>query len=232
MASRAGKRADVRAPLSRERILETAIRLADEAGIESLTMRKLGDALGVEAMSLYYYVANKGDLVDDLVELVVGEIELPSGADDWRTAIRTCAISAHEVFLRHPWACQLAMFPTNTRGPRTARLRYMEWLLARLHEAGFPPELTYSASHALDSHIMGFTLWQLGHRAGARDAAGDDVTAFAVNFARELRPHYPHLATHVEQHLAAPDDDGEREFQFGLDLILDGLESARAEAQA
>jgi AcrR family transcriptional regulator len=209
-------------------VLDAAIRLADEHGIEALTMRKLGEALGVEAMSLYYHVANKGDLVDAIVDRVVDEIELPSGDDDWRTAIRTCAISGHRTFLRHPWACQLAMFPT-TRGARTPRLRYMEWLLGRLHDAGFSPELTYSGSHALDSHIMGFTLWQLGHRAGASEAGGEgDVAAFVARFVRELRADdYPHLADHVEQHLAAPDDDGEREFGFGLDLILDGLERAR-----
>ena len=216
------------AALSRERILETAIRLADEHGIESLTMRKLGDALGVEAMSLYYHVASKADLVDAIVDSVVAEIELPLEEHDWRTAIRTYAIGAHEAFLRHPWACRLAMFPTSTRGARAPRVRDMEWLLRRLDEAGFPPELTYSASHTLDSHIMGFTLWQLGHRAGASEAAGDDVAAFAANFAQELRAAgYRHLADHVDQHLEAPDDAADREFQFGLDLILDGLERAR-----
>jgi AcrR family transcriptional regulator len=229
MATRADKRNDLRTPLSRERILDTAIRLADEAGIESLTMRKLGEALGVEAMSLYHHVENKGDVVDAIVDRIVGEIELPSGGDDWRTAISKCAVSAHDVFLRHPWACQLAMFPSTTGAPRMPRVRYMEWLLGRLDEAGFPRELTYSACHALDSHVMGFTLWQLGHRAGARNVAVDgDITAFAVDLARDLRVDgYPHLADHVEQHLAAPDDDGEREFQFGLDLMLDSLERAR-----
>ena len=216
------------AALSRERILETAIQLADEEGIESLTMRKLGQALGVEAMSLYYHVPSKAELVDAIVDVVVGEIELPPDDDDWRTAIRRYAIAAHDVFIRHPWACRLAMFPTSTRGSRAPRLRAMESLLRRLDEAGFPPELTYSASHTLDSHIMGFTLWQLGHRAGASEAIGEgDAAEFVAEFVRELRADYPHLAAHAEQHLAAPDDDGDREFQFGLDLILDGLERAR-----
>ena len=103
------------AALSRERILETAIRLADEEGIESLTMRKLGQALGVEAMSLYYHVPSKAELVDAIVDVVVGEIELPPDDDDWRTAIRSYAIAAHDVFIRHPWACRLAMFPTTAR---------------------------------------------------------------------------------------------------------------------
>src|SRR6266550_6352913 len=114
-----------RLPLTRDRVLEAAIRLADEGGIESLTMRKLARELGVEAMSLYNHVANKGDLVDGIVELVVGEIDLPATAD-WETAIRECAISAHDAFLRHPWACSLVMSPTATRGARVPRLRYME----------------------------------------------------------------------------------------------------------
>jgi AcrR family transcriptional regulator len=217
--------------LSRERVLHAAIRLADQGGIESVTMRKLAQALGVEAMSLYNHVANKGDLVDGIVDLVVGEIELPSTAD-WDLAIRQCAISAHETFLRHPWACSLVMSPTSMRTVETPRLRYMEWLLGRLREAGFSPELTYQAYHALDSHILGFTLWQLGHGAAARHLAGEkDLADFAATFLRELRAgDYPYLAEHVEQHLAAPADDGAREFEFGLDLILDGLKRARGTA--
>ena len=229
MAPRAGSNSQSRVPLSRERVLHAAIRLADQGGIESLTMRKLAQALGVEAMSLYNHVANKGDLVDGIVDLVVSEIELPSTATDWDVAIRECAISAHEVLLRHPWACSLVMSATSTRTVRAPRLRYMEWLLRRLGEAGFSPELTYHAYHALDSHILGFTLWQLGHSAAALNLArAEDIADFVAAFARELRDgDYPHLAEHVEQHLAAPSDDGAREFEFGLNLILDGLERAR-----
>jgi AcrR family transcriptional regulator len=218
-----------RAPLTRDRVLQTAISLADEGGIESLTMRKLARALGVEAMSLYNHVANKGDLVDGIVDLVVSEIELPATAEDWDVAIREYATSAHEALLRHPWACSLVMSPTSTRTVRTQRLRYMEWLLRRLREADFSPELTYQAYHALDSHILGFTLWQLGHSAGAKEL-GDakDLADFAAAFLRELRARdYPYFAEHVEQHLSAPSDDGKREFEFGLDLILDGLKRAR-----
>jgi len=217
-----------RTPLSRERVLRTAIRLADEAGIESLTMRKLARELGVEAMSLYNHVANKGDLVDGIVDLVVAEIELPDGMEDWAAAIRKCAVSAHETFLRHPWACSLVVSATSSRAARAQRLRYMEWLLGRLREAGFSPELTYHAYHALDAHILGFTLWQLGHAAAAKAIAGEqDFAEFAAGFIRQLRSEYPYLAEHAEQHLAAPSDGGEREFEFGLDLILDGLERAR-----
>ncbi len=227
MANRADPSSQPRIPLSRERVLDAAIHLADANGIESLTMRKLAQALGVEAMSLYNHVANKGDLVDGIVDLVVDEIELPSTAEDWDVAIRKCAISAHEALLRHPWACTLVISPSSTRTARTPRLRYMEWLLGRLREAGFSPELTYHAYHTLDSHILGFTLWQLGHSASAKALAGEqDFSDFAATFLRELRAGgYPYLAEHAEQHLAEP-GDGERQFEFALDLILDGLKRA------
>ena len=203
--------------------------LADEAGIESLTMRKLARALGVEAMSLYNHVANKGDLVDAIVDLAIDEIELPSGTEDWDQAVRKCAISAHEALLRHPWACGLAILPTSTRNVRMPRLRYMEWLLARLRGAGFSRELTFHAYHALDSHIFGFTLWQLGHMEGARDiAAGEDREELAARFLQQFRASgHPYFVEHVEQHMAEPPGEGAREFEFGLNLILDGLERAR-----
>jgi AcrR family transcriptional regulator len=213
-------------------VLQAAIRLADQGGIESLTMRKLARVLGVEAMSLYNHVANKDDLVDGIVDLVVSEIDLPSTPADWETAIREYAVSAHEALLRHPWACTLVMSPTTARTLRTPRLRYMEWLLRQLREAGFSPELTYHAYHALDGHILGFTLWQLGHSAGAKELGdAQDLADFAAKFLRELRAgEYPYLAEHVEQHLAAFSDDGESEFEFGLGLILDGLKRARGVA--
>jgi AcrR family transcriptional regulator len=218
-----------RAPLSRERVLETAIRLADDGGIESLSMRKLARELGVEAMSLYNYVANKSDLVESIVDLVLEEIELPSAGEDWEAAIRQCAISAHKTLVRHPWACSLVMSSSRPGLMESPRLRYMEWLLRRLREAGFPAELTYHAYHALDSHILGFTLWELGHSAGAKDAfGGKSMADFVASFVRELRAReYNYVAEHAEQHVAAAgDDDSSSEFEFGLDLILDGLRRA------
>jgi AcrR family transcriptional regulator len=227
MATKPNSKSPRRAPLSRERVLNAAIGLADEGGIESLTMRKLAGELGVEAMSLYNHVANKGDLVDAIADLVVSEIELPVATEAWEVAVRTCAVSAYETFMRHPWACSLVMSPTNTSAVREPRVRYIEWLLGRLRDAGFSPELAYHAYHALDSHILGFTLWHLGHSAGAKNIAGDqDFADFAAGFIEELRADgYPHLAEHAEQHLAGVED--EREFEFGLDLILDGLKRAR-----
>ena len=203
-----------RVPLSRDRVLHAAIRLADEGGIESLTMRRLGRALDVEAMSLYKHVANKDDVLDGIVDLVEGEIELPSSAEGWAAAVRTCAISAHEVLRRHPWACSLIISRF-----RPARLRYMDWLLGRLRGAGFPSQLTYHAYHALDSHILGFTLWEAGHSVDTEDLA---------TFLQELpADDYPHFAEHVQQHLTEPGHHDVGGFEFQLDLILDGLQRLR-----
>jgi AcrR family transcriptional regulator len=217
--------------LSRERVLDAAIALADENGIESLTMRKLARELGVEAMSLYNHVANKGDLVDAIVDRVLNEIDLPATAEEWDVAIRECAISAHEALLRHPWACSLVLSPTTTRTVPVGRLRYIEWLLQRLREAGFSAESTYHAYHALDGHILGFTLWELGHSAAVTNiAAGQDVADFVAEKLRELQTDYPYLAEHGELHLADAPAERPRAFDFGLDLILDGLRQLRQTA--
>jgi len=219
-----------RKPLSKERVLEKAIVLADKDGIEALSMRKLGQALNVEAMSLYNHVANKGELVAAMVDRVIERFELPDDEPRWDRAIRRCAISAHDLLIEHPWACSLALVPSDTRVVGGPRIRYMEWLLRRLREAGFSARLTYSAYHTLDSHIFGFTLWQLGHAKAARMLAppdGEDLEQWAARFLEQMRPQYPYLAEHGEQHLSAGARDGRNEFEFGLDLILDGLKKQR-----
>src|ERR1700709_2707466 len=126
-----------RLPLSRERILESALALADESGIEALTMRKLGQELGYEAMSLYNHVANKDDLLNGVLDLVLAEIEFPTAAGDWDADIRRGAVSVHDALQRHQWACPLLMVPGRIR---PARLQFMDALLARLREVGFSPE--------------------------------------------------------------------------------------------
>jgi AcrR family transcriptional regulator len=216
-----------RIPLTRDRVVSAAIALADDEGIEALSMRKLAKDLGVEAMSLYNHVSNKDDLVDAMVDFVVSQIELPADPD-WEKAIRQCAISAYDTFLRHPWACSLVMAPRDLRLEENPRLRYMEWLLGRLDEAGFSPELTYRGYHVLDSHILGFTMWHLGHSAAAEDVAGgQDAEDFIAKLVPRLRAGgYPHLAEHAVQHSSAPWRENLREFEFGLDLILDGLRKA------
>jgi AcrR family transcriptional regulator len=225
MTTPADSTVEPRAPLSRERVLHAAIALADEGGIESLTMRKLGQALGVEAMSLYNHVANKDDVLDGIVDLVLSEIELSPAARDWEAAIRKTAISAHEALLRHPWACSLILSPTTVR-VIPARMRYMEALLRRLREANFSAELTYHAYHALDSHILGFTLWEIGHSLPTEDPK-DFIATFLRDFPLD---EYPYLAEHIVQHLAETSHDDEGAFEFGLDLILDGLKRIRGTA--
>jgi AcrR family transcriptional regulator len=224
-----------RRPLTKQRVLDKAIALADKDGIEALSMRKLGQALGVEAMSLYKHVANKGELVAAMVDSVIERFELPEDEPKWDVAFRRCAICAHDLLIEHPWACGLALVPSDIRTIGGPRIRYMEWLLRRLREAGFSPELAYSAYHTLDSHIFGFTLWQLSHANAAKAFAGNDgesAEEFAARILTQLRPRYPYLAEHGEQHMAPDAPNGQQEFEFGLDLILDGLKRQRRGARA
>ena len=210
-----------RKPLTRARVLRAAIRLADAGGVESITMRRLGHTLGVEAMSLYNHVTNKDDVLDGITDLVVSEIELPAAETDWATALRRSAISAHEVFVRHPWACSLVMSPARDI---PARIRYIDALLGCLRRSGFSPETTYHAYHALDSHILGFTVWEVAHSGGPVDLA-----RATADFLRDAPADaFPHLIEHAQQHLSRTGPDGQREFEFGLDLILDGLARLRA----
>jgi AcrR family transcriptional regulator len=222
MPRKTGANAQPRAPLSKERVLRAAITLADEGGIEALSMRRLAQELGVEAMSLYNHVANKDDILAGIVDLVVEEMEAPSKDADWKVAMRQSAISAHEALLRHRWACSLMMSST---GVRAARLRHSEAILATLREAGFSPDLTHHAYHALESHIIGFTLWQV-----SLPFETEDLAQIGAAFLRELpADEYPYFFEHVMQHLE-PSDEDQSAFEFGLDLILDGLERLRDSA--
>lgn len=219
MATQPKPLSEPRLPLSRERVLRTAIGLADETGIETLSMRRLGQELGVEAMSLYNHVASKDDLLGGMVDIVVDEIELPAAGADWKAAIRRTAISAYEILLEHPWAASLVL---SGPGLSYARLRYMDGILGSLRKGGFSAGMTDHAYHALDSHIMGFALWQVGISAGLANISSVEA------FLRELdHDAYPYLAEHAQQHMKARDPDDEGEFAFGLDLILNGLERYR-----
>ena len=221
MATRADPPPERRARLTRDLVLRTAIGLADTDGLEAVTMRRLAQELDAEAMSLYYHVTRKDDILDGITDMVVAEIELPSDGPDWKAALRRSAISAHDVLLRHPWACSLMMSPKRVR---PARLRYMNAVLGRLRGAGFSAELTHLAYHALDSHVLGFALWEAGYSLDR-----DELATFGPTFARELPvDEYPHLAEHVEQHLAGLPPEAQGEFEFALDLLLDGLERLRA----
>jgi len=204
-----------RLPLSRERILEAALELADAGGIESLTMRKLGRALGFEAMSLYNYVANKDDLLDGILDLVLAESEPPAPEGEWDVAVRASAVSVHHALRRHTWACGLLMSPE--RGIRPARLRYMDLLLGRLREAGFSADTTYHAYHVLDGHIFGYSIWEISHMQAPADP-GPILERLGPLLAR-----LPDLKAHADAHLAEGPHHDVSAFEFGLDLILDGL---------
>jgi len=218
MASRVERSAEPRVPLSRDRVLRAAISIADQGGLEALSMRKLAQDLGVEAMSVYYYVANKDEILDGILNFVISEFELAVAGPDWKAAIRRSALSAHDVLMRHPWACNLMM---SVRRVAPARLRYMESLLRSLREAGFSANLTHHAYHALDSHIIGSTLWEAG------SSSNEDLEDVAKTFVAKIFKEYPYLAEHAEQHMTRSKRKDVPEFEFGLDLILDGLEKIR-----
>ena len=211
--------AERRIPLNRERVLEVAMAFVDEYGIESLSMRKLGQALGVEAMSLYNHVANKDDILDGIVDLVYAEIELPAAGGDWEGEVRKFAVSAHDALIRHPWAPRGMM-----RGrPRPIRMQYMESLCCCLRLAGFSSDATYLAYHAIDSHILGFTLWQQGH-----SMVRERIPDMAAKVLRELPlEEFPFMAEHVRQHLTDGSHHDVSTFDFTLGLILDGLKRMR-----
>jgi AcrR family transcriptional regulator len=209
-----------RTPLSRERVLRTALALADASGIESLTMRKLGEAVGVEAMSLYNHVPSKGDLLDGLIDLVFSEIELPSGTDGWKTAMRQRAISARAVLSRHRWAIGLMESRTS---PGPATLRHHDAVIGCLRQAGFPVALAAHAYSALDSYIYGFALQEASLPFDTSEQTSELAQAIVAQFPAD---EYPHLAEFTFEHVLRPGYDYGSEYQFGLDLILDGLEKA------
>jgi AcrR family transcriptional regulator len=211
-----------RTPLSKERVLRAAIALADEGGIEALSMRRLAKELGVEAMSLYNHVANKDEILDRITDLVVEEIELPADGADWKSAIRRSSISQRDVLLSHGWASSLRM-SRQSGGP--AQLRHADWLLRTLREAGFSKVLTYHAYHVLEAYVLGVTVQHLNFQY-----EGEELAGLAATFLQQLpADEYPDLVEHVKQHLE-PREGEEGGFELGLDLILEGLERARDRA--
>jgi AcrR family transcriptional regulator len=210
-----------RGTLSRERVLRAALVLADEGGLESLTMHAIGRRLGVQAMSLYRHVENKEDLLDGLVDLVVSEVELPTSSADWKAAMRQRAISARRVFARHPWAIGLV---ESQRRPRAVTLRHHEWVLGVLLEAGFSVTMAAHAYNLLDSYIYGFTLQEVSLTHGSPEEHAEVGLATL----QQVPPdEYPHLARVAREFIEAGTEYGAG-FEFGLDLILDGVERAQA----
>ena len=211
-----GKR---RTPLSRDRVLKTASKFADKHGIESLSMRKLGNLLGVEAMSLYNHVSNKDDILDGIVDIIAGEIDIPGVGGDWKKAMRRRAVSAHEVLMRHPWATMLIVSRANV-GP--AMLCYVEATIGCLVKAGFSYPMADHAWNAIHSYVYGFTLQKLNFPFKPEEYA-EVAKAYLPQISVD---EYPHLHG-LSQEVIAGHHDGLHDLQFGLDLILEGLESLR-----
>lgn len=220
-----------RARLSKERVFRAAVELADRGGLESLTMRKLADQLGVGAMSLYYYVPNKDELITHMVDLVFSEIELPSMDVDWKTAMRRCAISKRNVLNRHRWAIGL-LESQAMPGPASFRVNNAE--LGYLREA-FSVEMTIQACSVLDAYIYGFALQEkmapFESAEGAAALAEQQAREFEARAEEQqfaaLAEEFPYLAEVVAGHVANVGYDFTTAFEYGLDLILDALEKRR-----
>jgi AcrR family transcriptional regulator len=232
MATRSRPRATYRAGLTRDRVLRAAVRIADEGGIAALSMRKLAQELGVEAMSLYHHVADKDEVLDGMVDVVMSEINArvaelgapPARTDsNWKTAVRRRILAAREVLLSHPWApgvieSRTAMSPTV--------MRYYDSLLRLLRQGGLSVSLVHHAMHALGSRALGFT-----QELFAPDEASDSGTDVAAIIRGQLADDFPYITEVAVIESSEHDEDStlgwcddQVEFEFGLDLLLDGLE--------
>jgi AcrR family transcriptional regulator len=231
MATTAGRGSRQRVPLSRDRVLRAAVRLADEGGIESLTMRRLADDLGAEAMSLYYHVAKKEDILDGLADVIASEVNEavtqiapPAEPDAWKAVMRRRILAAREVFLRHRWAP--AVFEGRT-GMSPEVLRYFDGVLGLMRAGGFSYDQAHHALHALGSRALGFTQEMFTPSEGPPQA--DEAAAALEGLAGQ----FPHLAGMLADIVHDDPDstlgwcDDQSEFEFGLDLILDGLDRIR-----
>jgi AcrR family transcriptional regulator len=206
-----------RTPLSRDRVLRAAVAFADERGVAALSMRKLGEALGVEAMSLYNHVANKNDLLDGMVDVVFSEIEVPEQTADWRGSMRRRGLSMRDALHRHRWAIGLMESRT---APGPATLRHHDAVIGSLRAGGFSVEMAAHAFSALDSYIYGFALQE----ASLPFESAEETVELANSIMDGFSPdEYPHLTELTVEHVLQPGYDYGNEFAFGLDLILDGL---------
>jgi len=210
-----------RAPLTRARVLQTAVDRADQGGLEALTMRKLGQELGVEAMALYHHFANKEDLVDGMVDLVFSEINLPDAVGDWSAAMRQRAISVRDALLRHRWAISLM---ESRRTPGRANLRHHDAVIGSLRAGGFDIAMAAHAYSLLDSYIYGFALTRLNLPFQSSEEVGEVAETMLAPFPAG---EYPHLVEILTDHVMKPGYDYGDEFEYGLDVILDGLKRAR-----
>jgi AcrR family transcriptional regulator len=208
---------DKRVPLSRERVLQAAIAVADAAGVRALTIRSLAAELGVKPMSVYYYFANKSEILDGIVDVVFSEIDLPTSDGDWQSVIRHRAISARRVLARHPWVIVL-LESRKTPGPAT--LRHHDAMIGTLRLAGFSVEMTAHAYALLDSYVYGFAVQEAALPFDGKDSVADVAEPMMQQFAVG---EYPHLVEMATEHILQPGYDFGNEFEFGLNVILDAL---------
>lgn len=221
MGADSGRGAGATTPLSKERVLRQALALADNEGIEALSMRRLGQELQAGAMSLYHHVTNKEELLDGMVDLVFAEIQLPESQNDWQAAMRARAVSAREVLARHPWAITL-MASRTTPGP--ANLRHHEAVTECLRKAGFSIQMATHANWLLDSYTYGFALQEASLPFADADELSDMIhEVFLPQLPPEEYPYLNESATELMQSGYDPAD----EFTYGLSLILDALERDR-----
>jgi AcrR family transcriptional regulator len=231
MATKVEERSHTREPLSRERILQAAVALADQGGVESLSMRKIAQELGVVPMALYKHVANKDELLDGLVDVVIGEIDPPLEGVDWKTAVRERILSARRALLRHPWASQVI---ESRAEPTPTIIGYMDSMMGVFLAGGFSVDLMHHAMHVMGSRILGFSQELFDDTASMPD---DEAIAMWSQIADQ----YPNIAalvgeisgggiSHDEGSVVGGGCDDQFEFEFALDLVLDGLERLRASA--
>ncbi len=213
-----------RPPLTRDRVLRGALAVADSAGLVGLTMRSLATELGVKPMAVYHHVANKDEILDGIVDLVFDEIDLPSIEGNWRSELGRRGRSARSVLRRHPWVTPLMESRLN---PGPATLRHHDAVIGTLRAAGFSITLTAHAYALLDGHLYGNALQEAGLPSDNQDMLPEMAEAILARFPADT---YPHLAELATKHVLAPGYDFGDEFDFGLDLILDGLERALTSA--
>jgi AcrR family transcriptional regulator len=218
MTTQATSRAEPRSRLSRERVLSAAVAHADAGGLEALSMRTLAEMLDVAPMALYRHVANKDDLIDAMVDVVFSEIGVPSGGGDWQSAMRQRAIAVRDALARHRWAIGLM---ESRRSPGPANLRHHDAVIGRLRAAGFSIEMAAHAYSLLDAYIYGFALTKMSlpfeSGSDVADVAQSMLEPFPVN-------EYPNLVEFIAEHAMKPGYDYGNEFEYGLDIILEGLE--------
>jgi AcrR family transcriptional regulator len=204
-----------RARVSREQVLDAALKIADEGGLAAVTMANVGARLGVEAMSLYRHIDNKEEMLDGLVDRVFAEIEVPLDARDWRAALRRRAVSAHAALRRHPWAIGLM---ESRAHPGPATLAHHDAMVAILLRAGFDGRAATRVYNLLDSYIYGFALQE----ATLPFASPEEMASLSEQMLSVVADAYPHLAA-VQRELVASGFDYADEFEAGLDIILDAL---------